>query len=81
MITLGTQTQDPETDTTGPAYRHPHPKAQNTWLHRTQLAQNFHKVSLKQGTLLEPVGPYHREFWDVHIVRFPKTSTKVKIQG
>lgn len=41
LITLGTQTQDPETDTMGPAYRHPPPTEQT----RGHTEHSLHKTS------------------------------------
>lgn len=44
-MTLGTQTQDPETDTTGPAYRHPHPREHT----RGHTEHSSHDTSTEQA--------------------------------
>lgn len=78
LITLGTQTQDPETDTTGPDTDVPGSK------HRATQNTACTKLPQSEPETRQPPGAqraHRREFQDVYIVRFPETSTKVKTQG
>lgn len=80
LVTLGTQTQDPETDTRDLLTDTHVPGSEQV------ATQNTAHTELPQSEsetrpLLEPRGPHPRAFRDVCISSFPETSTKVKIQG
>lgn len=51
------------------------------WSHRTQPAQNLHKASLRQGTLLKPRGPHSVSSETFRSLDIQRQAPKVKNQG